>query len=642
MTKTREITLLTPLILCILPATPSCMRVFPLITALWMTPCILFSQTNISGVVNSYHKVIGINYAQSGLKLDDVSGIAVNDRVMILQMKGATVNTNVNSSSFGTVSSLNQAGNYELATVCAVRSDSVFLLQQLLRTYIESDKVQLIKIATYTSATVTGPLQAAAWDSASGKGGVLAIIVSETLTLNAPVSASAKGFKGGLFYKDGGGCASNAFQNYAYDPTPTSFFIYSNVQLGAYKGESVSDLPITFDGGRGACANGGGGGNNHNNGGGGGSNLAAAGKGGDNLSTVGCAGQQAGIGGYALSSNSGSKIFFGGGGGAGHANNTTTSTGGGYGGGIIFIQAETLVSNGLTISANGSAGGDTNGDGASGGGGGGSIILSVANYADAVSIEAKGGNGGQVDDEAISGRCYGEGGGGSGGIVYFSGLQPAGTVTVTGGAKGIKLNSTCASSTGVNGTAGSQVANYEFMESTTLSNCGIALDLAWLYFRSSTSANNVLLQWAVTGTTNSYFLVERQKGDNWIQLSQIPASASKVEYSFRDPNLTAGTYQYRLKLVDNQKMSYSSIRQVTIKGREQAISYDHLTQQIFVQGGIDKGDILQIFDPSGKCIYQKRFMSPIKEYRLNTSFLRNGTYIARTTKAATKFIVTGQ
>src|SRR5215207_3764251 len=117
------------------------MRAYPLITALWMLPCTLFSQTNISGIVNSYHKVIGINYTQSGLKLDNVSGIAIDDRVMILQMKGATVTTTASSSSFGTVSSLNDAGNYELATICDIRNDSVFLLQQLLRTYTEADKV---------------------------------------------------------------------------------------------------------------------------------------------------------------------------------------------------------------------------------------------------------------------------------------------------------------------------------------------------------------------------------------------------------------------------------------------------------------------------------------------------------------------
>src|SRR5678810_714917 len=124
------------------------MRALPMITALWMLPCILFSQTNKSGVVNSYYKVTGINYGQSGLKLDNVNGLAVNDRVLLIQMKGATVNT-TNSSSFGSVSSMNNAGNYELATVCAVRNDSVFLLQQLLHTYTEADKVQLVKIPRY-------------------------------------------------------------------------------------------------------------------------------------------------------------------------------------------------------------------------------------------------------------------------------------------------------------------------------------------------------------------------------------------------------------------------------------------------------------------------------------------------------------
>jgi hypothetical protein len=498
----------------------------------------------------------------------------------------------------------------------------------------------LVKIPKYVSANVTAPLQAAVWDSASGKGGVLAIIVSGMLTLNAPVSASASGFKGGMFYKDGGGCVSNAFQNYAYDPTPTTYFIYSNVQEGGWKGESVSDQPITLDGGKGACANGGGGGNNHNNGGGGGSNLASAGKGGDNLSTVGCTGQQAGIGGYALNSNSDTKIFFGGGGGAGHVNNTISSLGGGYGGGIIFIQAQTLVSNGFTISANGSAGGNTTGDGASGGGGGGTIILSVANFTDAVFIEAKGGNGGQEDDETISGRCYGEGGGGSGGVIYFSGTQPSGTVDISGGAKGVKINSTCASATGANGNAGSLFTNYGYMESTTLSGCSATvLDAGWLYFKISTAANTVLLQWAVTGNNNAYFLVERQqKEDNWIDIARIATSTNRTEYSFLDSYLAPGTYLYRLKAVNNQKTSYSFINQVTIKGNEQVIYYDDITQQVLVRN-IDKGDMLQVFDFSGRCVFRKRFMSNTAEWRLPASFLQNGAYAAKTLKASTKFIV---
>ena len=300
------------------------------------------------------------------------------------------------------------------------------------------------------------------------------------------------------------------------------------------------------------------------------------------------------------------------------------------------------MTNGFSISANGSAGGDTYGDGASGGGGGGTMILSVANYTDAVSIEAIGGNGGQVDDEVISGRCYGEGGGGSGGVVYFSGPQPAGTLNVAGGAKGLKLNSTCASSTGMNGNAGNYIINYEFIESGTLSSCALVLDVDWRYFRTNINANSVLLQWKVTGATDYYFLVERRKDENWFPLTQIEASDNKVEYSFRDLYVTPGKYQYRLKLVNNQKVSYSSIQQVTINGGEQTIGYDPLTQKVFVQDDIPKNDILRIFDISGKCIYQKRIMGSPGVLQLTTSFLKNGTYIAKTTKAVAKFIVTGQ
>ncbi|MGZ3950638.1 MAG: hypothetical protein ACXVBZ_04545 [Flavisolibacter sp.] len=615
------------------------MRAYPMITAFWLLPYAIFSQTNISGIVNSYYKVLGVNYSQSGLKLDNVTGLAANDRVMIVQMKGAAVNTTVTSNSFGSVTSLNDAGNYELATVCSVRSDSVFLLQQLLRTYSVSNKVQLVKIPRYVSANVTASLEPAAWDSVTGKGGVLAIIVSQTLTLNAPVSASAKGFKGGLFYQDGGGCATNAFQNYAYDPTPGSYFVYTNVQKGGWKGESVCDLPLSLDGGKGACANGGGGGNNHNNGGGGGSNLAAGGKGGDNQSTTGCAGQQAALGGYVLNSNSGAKIFCGGGGGAGHANNTVTSLGGGYGGGIIFIQAETLQSNGYTIAANGSVGGNTTGDGASGGGGGGTIILSVTNYSDAVSFEAKGGDGGNEDDELISGRCYGEGGGGGGGTIYFSGLQPAGTVTVTGGAKGAKLNSTCGTTTGANGNAGSLVANYSVMESTTLSGCNTAvLGTNWLYFKATTTTGSILLQWEVLNTSGSYFVVQRWNNATWTDIAQIPLIVNQARYVFPDPNPTPGIYQYRVKWVSNQTARYSPSQQVIIRAAAQVIDYDPVTTQIHVRGGIARNETFRIIDLYGNCIYQKQFTTGLADWQMRLPFLKSGMYIAQIGTAVTKFI----
>ena len=83
------------------------------IIILFYLPSLSFSQTtNINGVINSYHSVLGVDAIKNGVKLDNVSGLAYGNTVLIIQMKGASINTNASSSSFGDVSSLNYAGNY--------------------------------------------------------------------------------------------------------------------------------------------------------------------------------------------------------------------------------------------------------------------------------------------------------------------------------------------------------------------------------------------------------------------------------------------------------------------------------------------------------------------------------------------------
>ena len=85
-----------------------------------------FSQTtNINGIVNSYHSVLGVDGTKNALRLDNVSGLAYGNTVLIIQMKGATIST-INDNTFGNVTSLNYAGNYEVATICSVSNDSVY------------------------------------------------------------------------------------------------------------------------------------------------------------------------------------------------------------------------------------------------------------------------------------------------------------------------------------------------------------------------------------------------------------------------------------------------------------------------------------------------------------------------------------
>ncbi|MES2882157.1 MAG: hypothetical protein V4676_08420, partial [Bacteroidota bacterium] len=125
------------------------MRLYPFI--LLFLPHFVGAQTNISGIVNSYHKVTEIVTAKACVRVDNTVGLVTNDLVMIVQMKGATINL-TNTSSFGSVTAMNNAGNYELGTICSIRGDSVFLFKEIFQSYTVSDKVQLVKIPQYNSA----------------------------------------------------------------------------------------------------------------------------------------------------------------------------------------------------------------------------------------------------------------------------------------------------------------------------------------------------------------------------------------------------------------------------------------------------------------------------------------------------------
>ena len=68
------------------------------------------------------------------VKLDNVTGLAYGNTVLLIQMKGASINM-ANNSTFGDTISLNYAGNYELATICSVSNDSVYFFNQVKNSY---------------------------------------------------------------------------------------------------------------------------------------------------------------------------------------------------------------------------------------------------------------------------------------------------------------------------------------------------------------------------------------------------------------------------------------------------------------------------------------------------------------------------
>jgi hypothetical protein len=582
-------------------------------------PCFLFilysssAQVPISGIVNTYHQVIEVIPAKSCVRVASTTGLAVGEKLMLIQMKGATVST-TNNATFGDTTSLNNAGNYELNAVCSINGDSIYFFKDILNSYTVAGKVQLVGIPEYYDAEVIDTLKAAPWDNSTGTGGVLAISVTHDLTLDAPLYADTAGYRGGAFLLSSGTCSNFAPANgYFYNASN------SNPQSGSYKGEGVYDIPIAQTGGRGAPANGGGGGNNHNNGGGGGANLTAGGIGGGNYSTVGCTTTLRGLAAKALSNWNGKKIFFGGGGGAGHANGgLVASWGGGNGGGIIFLQADHIIGNGQKITANGGLGGPALSDGASGGGAGGTIILDVRyGFVGSVTIQANGGDGGTVNQDGTAGRCYGPGGGGSGGVIYFSSNTPAVAITVNAGAAGGEtvLGGSCGTpAPPAAGSAGVITQNYSYIKALNPSSfCAGTLPSKLIYFNAISQQQNAWLRWEV----GSPFLVEKftvEKMDvrgQWMTIGQAIANDLESDYDFTDRQTTAGMNVYRLKIVEKSAMYYySPTRTISFKARDAYMVYPNpASEYIVITGHLSAGSQIQLFDISGKLVKELKTLS---------------------------------
>lgn len=382
---------------------------FPLMTliGLLFLPISTPAQTEISGVVNQYSRVLSAGSCPTIIRVADPGLFSIGQRVLLIGMQGATMSVE-NNETFGTVSAENMtAGLYDWTLIQAIQGDEITLADPISSDYDFSQVVQLVGVPTYQDARVIADVLPLAWDG--NLGGIVALEVNGTLELAANIDASGMGFRGGQSVQAGDDVCNllTSANNYFYE---------AGNWRGAPKGEGIVPLINGREFGRGPQANGGGGANTHNAGGGGGSNRVRGGIGGENRepSFGGCRGFFPGGGGVPLILMT-DRWFLGGGGGAGHRNNNSQSSGG-NGGGIIVIKADNLFFSGGAVLADGLDGLPADGDGAGGGGSGGTIQLDAGSITGDVLISAKGGSGGDVEN--LIDRCMGPGGGGSGGQVY--------------------------------------------------------------------------------------------------------------------------------------------------------------------------------------------------------------------------------
>ena len=395
--------------------------------------------TPVGNVINTYTPVLGLDICKNKITVEDASTFNAGDTVLMIQMKGAVIDSS-NTASFGTITDYKNSGNYEFNYVKSKSGNVIELKNFLTRQYdIPTGKVQLIRVPYYQNTNVTSTLTCLPWDG--NKGGVLVLNVQDTITLNANIDVSGKGFKGAVGYNPQNATLDCFQNNYNY---PISANLHA-----AQKGESITTISQNIICGKGNPAGGGGGGLGHNSGGGGGGNGGSGGYGGYQLEPCGMAPfDNRGIGGHTLSYNSSTnKIFMGSGGGAGHADNVgNLPNNGGDGAGIIIILSNFLKTNGNKIISNGSnapactipPSADCH-DGMGGGGAGGSILISTNQVLDNTAVETKGGNGADMVGSVPLGGKIGPGGGGGGGLFFINNtsLPPNITNTNAGGVNGV-------------------------------------------------------------------------------------------------------------------------------------------------------------------------------------------------------------
>jgi uncharacterized repeat protein (TIGR01451 family) len=435
---------------------------------------------SLTGIVNTYYPGNATVNAGSttitlGAPLGAATTITTGDLMLVVQMQDAAINS-TNSSAYGDnvsgdpgagASAINNSGMYEYVVATSNATTMVNIRglgtnNGLLNTYTNANagtsqgqrRFQVVRVPQYLSATLTSGLTAMTWNGRTG--GILAIDVSGALNLGgALVSVDGLGFRGGGARQVSGdnGGANTDYRNttintchgikgegiagtprYVYDPATLS--VIDNATEGYPNGATA----------RGAPGNAGGGGtdgnpiaNDQNSGGGGGGNGGVGGMGGNTWSSNLARG---GFGGDGVA-GSANRLVMGGGGGAGSRNNSSgVMSSGGSGGGVVLIRAGSISGSG-TITANGSAGISAENDGGGGGGAGGSIMVVAVNSSlGSLSVQAKGGKGGDAwitqTAGGTPGNRHGPGGGGAGGVVVLSGSA---SVNVSGGSYGTTTTS---------------------------------------------------------------------------------------------------------------------------------------------------------------------------------------------------------
>ena len=554
--------------------------------------------------VNAYAKVTAITTVSSKSQLTITNSLttyhtwAVGDEVIVMQMQDNVISGTTNTSAFGLLSGISNAGAFEMAIITAISGSNMTLNKVLTRPFNTGSNasVQVISFTNLSTGnyTTSGNITGVPWSGSLGRGGVVAFSVGGTLTLKHTISVDGQGFAGGAASSNTSpGCGA-------------ATYISNSTNYGA-KGEGIylvnTATDPTFVRGRARLLSGGGGGNSSNSGGGGGSNFSAGGD--ASWALLSCS-DGGGLGGLALGLylSTGTRAFLGGGGGGGQGNSSQTA--GGNGGGIIFIRAATLTANCSSgtpkISANGNDAGNSGSDGAGGGGAAGTIMLQIGTYtvppACPINIQANGGDGG----DAVAAVPYGAGGGGGQGAVMVVGsatMSNISKITLPGSGGDMSF-----------GFAGSAPAGAGPSGAGIVGGIGVVLPVHLLYFTADNKNDKAVLTWSSADEQRVTYTVERSTdGVNFTVIGSVTGTGQS-NYTYTDPNPISGKVYYRLVLSGDitSPITYSSVVNLSLSNVSQvAVAYPNPAHDHFyirISGdNINKLYKVAVTDLAGQVVY---------------------------------------
>jgi uncharacterized repeat protein (TIGR01451 family) len=392
------------------------------------------------------------------------NALSHGDLIILYQAQGATIDI-TNTLTYGSVTSFNGAGYYELAYVESVAGNVITLGCNATLSYIASRYVQLIRVPQYTTLTINSGASVSAipWgypsfggadaSAAERRRGGFVTVVANNVVNNGSINANEAGFRGGTIDNNTSTEGATIYSDY----------VTTNDARSAEKGEGIAGYRTDYDAlngryGRGAPANGGGGGNAHNAGGGGGANggvLANWFRGAGVMNSFGTCGSPGawtldadyiaatpdalsnssggGRGGYSYGANNGNACTLA---------PSNSGWGGDYRDPVGGLGGRPVTSGGygsqIFMGGGGGAGDGNNNANADGGDGGGIVFLVLTgNVTGTGTIESNGQNG----FNTVGGNNDAPGGGGGGGTVLIqaNSIPNTQTVRANGGSGGNQL-----------------------------------------------------------------------------------------------------------------------------------------------------------------------------------------------------------